>query len=162
MTLLKYSSVFHVTVEELFDFHADVSNLARISPPLPRFELLSEATESVEGDAQVFRLAVGPMGATWHARLTRVRRPYLIEDTQESGPFRSWRHQHRISPEDEGRARLTDVVSFRLLPTPVGEFIEYFFVRPGILGMFALRHRRTARILAGHHRDHEPTSMGQS
>ena len=162
MTLVTYSSVFDATVEELFDFHADVTNLARISPPFPRFELLSNATESHEGDAQVFRLSVGVLGTTWHARLTRVRRPYLIEDVQEAGPFRAWRHQHRISPEGDGRARLKDVVSFRLLPTPMGEFIEYFLVRPGILGMFALRHRRTAAILREHHANHEPNSRAQS
>ena len=64
------------------------------------------------------------MQARWVARIERVVEGKLLEDTQEGGPFRSWRHQHRVSPAPGG-ARLTDVVAFRLLPTPIGEFIEH-------------------------------------
>lgn len=70
----------------------------------------------------------------------------MMEDVQERGPFRKWRHQHRVHGEGDG-ARLTDVVSFRMLPTPVGEFLEYWLVRPMLIGMFAYRHRRTRALL---------------
>ena len=45
-------------------------------------------------------------------------------------------------------ARLTDTVSFRLLPTVVGEFVEYWTVRPALQLMFLWRHRKT-RVLLG-------------
>lgn len=148
VTLVIYSSPFAASAEDLFAFHLDASHLAAISPPIPRFELQTAPKLSELGDEQCFRLSIGPFGTTWRARITQVRRPDLIEDTQESGPFLRWRHQHRMAREGSG-SRLTDVVAFRLLPTPAGEFLEYVLVRPGILAMFAWRHWKTRAALRG-------------
>ncbi|WP_322796516.1 SRPBCC family protein [Tepidiforma sp.] len=146
MTVVRWSSQIDAPPEALFAFHADVRNLARISPPFPPFRLVSPPAPTREGDVQVFRLGWGPIGVDWHARITRVEEGRLIEDTHERGPFRRWRHQHRFSSEGSG-ARLTDVVAFRLLPTPVGEFLEWLLVRPALAGMFAYRHRQTRKAL---------------
>lgn len=147
MTLVVYSSAFSVPADDLFAFHLDAANLARISPPFPPFQLLDAPNPPSEGDLQVFRLGFGKAGVTWHARISRIQPGKMLEDTQESGPFRRWRHQHRVRAENGG-SRLTDVVSFRLIPTPVGEFLEFLLIRPGILTMFAWRHRRTRALLA--------------
>ena len=147
MTLVVHSSHFDVGAEELFEFHRDARNLGRISPPVPRFELLSEPGLSEAGDEQSFRLSIGPFGTEWNARITQLLPGRLLEDTQVSGPFLRWRHQHRVSVEGHG-SRLTDVVSFRALPTPAGEFLEFFLVRPGIKLMFLWRHRKTRSALA--------------
>ena len=147
MTLVVHSSRFTVSATELFAFHRDVRNLSTISPPIPRFELLSDPKLTEVGDEQSFRLSVGPFEATWEALVTKVETDRLIEDTQLSGPFLSWRHQHRMA-EDGAGSRLTDAVSFRAIPTPAGEFLEYVFVRPGIKLMFRWRHRKTRAAFA--------------
>jgi len=147
MTLVVYSSRFDVPAAKLYSFHLDASNLGAISPPLPRFELQTEPKQSELGDEQRFRLSIGPLGTKWNARITQLRPVSLIEDTQQAGPFLRWRHQHRISA-DGFASRLTDVVSFRLLPTRGGEILEYFLVRPGIVAMFAWRHWKTRSALA--------------
>lgn len=148
MTLVVHSSQLPVTAGVLFEFHRDVANLGRISPPIPRFELIGEPKPTELGDEQTFRLSLGPVGVRWRALVTRVDPGRLIEDTQLDGPFRSWRHQHRFSNEGEG-SRLTDAVSFRLIPTRAGEFAEWLLVRPGIRLMFAWRHWKTRRLLTG-------------
>ena len=146
MTKVVYRSRLEATPEELFEFHMDAENLAAISPPWPPFRVISETKRAAPGDLQVFRLGTGPVGTTWEARVTRVVRGRLLEDIQESGPFRSWRHQHQFLA-DGGGAILADVVEFRLLPTVVGEFLEYCLVRPPIWAMFAYRHWKTKRLL---------------
>lgn len=146
MTLVVKSSWFDVSVEELFSFHLDAGNLARISPPWPSFVMVSKSKPTEPGDVQVFRVGPWPFARTWQARITRVTPGLLLEDTQESGPFLSWRHQHRFVTEGTG-TRLTDVVSFRLLPTSAGAFLEYYLVKPVLTAMFAWRHRRTRRLL---------------
>ena len=147
MTLVIHSSHFDASSDDLFEFHRDARNLTRISPPIPRFELLSEPGRSEAGNEQTFRLSIGPFGSTWNAKITRLAPGRLLEDTQTSGPFLRWRHQHRVS-QDEAGSRLTDVVAFRALPTPAGEFVEYFLVRPGIKLMFVWRHWKTRAALA--------------
>jgi ligand-binding SRPBCC domain-containing protein len=147
MTLVLKSSRFDVSAETLFAFHLDAENLARISPPWPPIAMVSSPKPTAVGDVQVFRVGPWPVSQTWQARITRLVPGRLLEDTQESGPFVRWRHQHRVAREGPG-SRLTDVVSFRLLPTPAGAFIEYYLVRPAFIAMFAWRHRRTRRLLA--------------
>jgi ligand-binding SRPBCC domain-containing protein len=149
MTLLVKSSRFDVSPEALFEFHMDAENLARISPPWPPFVPVSTPQPTQLGDIQVFRVGPWPIARTWQARITQLVPGRLLEDTQEAGPFQRWRHQHRVAPDGDG-SRLTDVVAFRLLPTRVGEFIEYFSVRPALWAMFTYRHWRTRRLLANH------------
>lgn len=147
MTKVVYRSRLTATPEELFEFHMDTANLAAISPPWPPFRVISEPRRAEPGDLQVFQLGAGPLATVWEARVTRVVPGRLLEDRQESGPFRAWRHQHQFLADGDG-AMLVDVVEFRMLPTVVGEFLEFYLVRPFILGMFAWRHRRTRKLLA--------------
>lgn len=135
------------SAKELFEFHANVANLPVITPPFPPFRLVSEPKHAEEGDAQEFRVGWDRLGSTWTARISRVVPGRLMEDTLVTGPFAKWRHQHRFVDTAPGHARLTDAISFRLLPTRAGEFVEFFTVRPMIIGMFRYRHWKTRRIL---------------
>ncbi len=146
MTLVVYSSWIPASADDLFEIHMDAANLAAISPPFPPFRLLTAPKRAEAGDLQVMRLGFGRLSVEWHARVSRIVPGRLLEDVQERGPFRKWRHQHRCIAEGSG-SRLTDAVSFRLLPTVVGEFVEYWTVRPLLVGMFAYRHRRTRALL---------------
>ncbi len=149
MTHFRYRSfVPGVSAAELFTFHTRVENLARISPPFPPFSIVSAPGSAQEGDLQVFRLGWRPRwaGVTWRARITRLVAGRLLEDTQESGPFRRWRHQHRFR-EAPGGAILEDEIAFRLLPGPFGEFLEWLLIRPMLGAMFWWRHRRTRELI---------------
>ncbi len=146
MTLLRVRSFIPSPPEDLFAFHSDVRNLARISPPVPPFRLLTEPAPAREGDIQCFRLGWGRLGVTWTARISRVVEGRLIEDVQEQGPFRRWRHQHRFLPAPGG-AWLEDTVAFRLLPTAAGEFLEWLLVRPALVPLFWWRHWQTRNAL---------------
>jgi len=147
VTLFRKSSRFEASPEALFAFHMDAKNLARISPPWPPFVMVSPPKPTEAGDVQVFRVGPWPVARTWQARITRLEPGRVIEDTQESGPFLRWRHQHRVSADGDG-SRLTDVVAFRLLPTVLGEYVEYLLVRPALWAMFTWRHWRTRQLLA--------------
>jgi ligand-binding SRPBCC domain-containing protein len=146
VTLLDYASDMPCTQEEHFELHANVANLVRISPPFPPVSVVSPVKRSEPGDLQLIRCGWSRLGSTWRARVTQVVPDRLVEDVIEAGVFRKWRHQHRFSATPGG-SRLTDAVSFRLLPTPLGEFLEYLAVRPLLLAMFALRHRKTRNVL---------------
>lgn len=149
MTLVVHTSRMPVSAAALFDLHMDAANLPLISPAFPPVTLLSEPKASEVGDLQVLRFGFASLGLTWHARVTQVVPGLLLEDVQERGPFRKWRHQHRVAEAPDG-SELTDAVSFRLFPTPAGEFLEYLLVRPLLLGMFIVRHRKTRQFLIHH------------
>jgi ligand-binding SRPBCC domain-containing protein len=131
----------------VYAFHSDVSNFPRISPPFAPVEVVAAPNPTQTGDPQHFVLRLGLVRVAWTARITRMVPDRLIEDVQERGPFRAWRHQHRITPTGNG-SRLTDVIVFRLFPGWPGELAEYWSVRPALLVMLWWRHRRTRQLIA--------------
>jgi ligand-binding SRPBCC domain-containing protein len=150
-----HRSTFNVSPEELFEFHLNADNLAAISPPLPRFSMQSPVKSTEPGDLQEFRLSLGPLGTDWKARIKVLQREptaalgaRFLEDVQESGPFREWRHQHQVFPAGDGASELRDVLQFRLFPTPLGPLLDALLVAPGVKGMFAYRHWKTRRLLS--------------
>jgi len=147
MTLVVYRSRIAVSREDLFEFHAHVSNLAGISPPFPRLRIENASEPTREGDLQHIVLGAGPLRYAWDARVRTVIPGSLIEDVQERGPFRRWRHQHRFGDAGPGHAQLTDAISFSILPGTAGAFLEYLFARPAIWLLLAWRHRRTGALL---------------
>lgn len=153
MTLIRHSSHFDCSPETLFAFHLDARNLGRLSMPGQRFRLLSEEKTTEVGDLQVLELGSGPVTMEWLAEILRCEPPHVLEDIQVRGPFRKWRHQHRVTAEADG-ARLTDTVSFRFFPTVAGEFLEFWTVRPLMKGMFLWRHRKTRELLRRDAADH--------
>lgn len=150
MTTVRYQSVLSTSAEKLFEFHVNAENLPRITPPFPPFALLTPAGRSHPGDLQDLRLGWNRLGLTWRARMTRVEDGRLVEDVQDSGPFRCWVHRHEFRDVAPGQALLRDSVRFRFFPTPLGEFLEYFTVRPLVIGLFRYRHQKTRTALSHH------------
>ena len=147
---MAYASFLPVAPEVLFEFHMDVRNLTAISPPFPRVQVAAPCGRTAPGDLQEMTIGRGPLSVRWVARIERVVEGRLLEDVQERGPFRRWRHRHSVAAA-EGGSVLRDAVSFRLIPTAVGEFVEFWSVRPMLWTMFWWRHRRT-RALVAHHK----------
>jgi ligand-binding SRPBCC domain-containing protein len=151
VTVVSHKSTFDANPGDLFNVHLDAANLARISPPFPRMRFEDAPAPTKEGDRQVMWLTAGPVRVHWVAHVVRIRQPGTstpgyMEDRQESGPFREWRHQHQVFPEENGSV-LKDVVSFRLLPGRAGRLMDRVFVAPGLKLMFMWRHWRTHALL---------------
>jgi ligand-binding SRPBCC domain-containing protein len=130
----------------VFEFHADVRNLPRLTPGPAR--IVRASIPSRVGDVQVIEIGVRPFAARWRARIVRFDPPRVVVDVQAQGPFRYWRHTHTVRPEGAG-ARLVDRVEFRLLPGRLGRLVDTLVVAPALKLLFVERHRRTRRYLDG-------------
>jgi ligand-binding SRPBCC domain-containing protein len=137
-------------IAEVFAFHLDTRNAARIAPP-------SQRIVSVEG---TFPLALGsevrlrtrqwplPFAQTWRVRIARLEEPTLIEDEMLEGPFALWLHEHRFAELPGGRTRLTDHLTYALPGGPLGRIADRVAVRRLLLGTFRARHARTQALLS--------------
>ncbi|NBD37016.1 MAG: TIGR01777 family protein [Verrucomicrobia bacterium] len=112
----EFSAAMEVPVPcgELFDWHAADGALERLLPPFQRVEIRRAAEAMKEGETVVLRLRAGPFFKDWVARLEEVRPPASFVDVQEKGPFRAWRHEHRMEVLGETRSQLEDKVRWRL------------------------------------------------
>lgn len=128
----------------VFDFHANVYNLPKLTPGPAR--ILHASVPTRAGDLQVIEFGIGPLAIRWHARIRRFDPPRTVVDEQERGPFRFWRHTHGVVQAVDG-VFLVDVVQFSLLPGPLGPLLDRLLVSPVLRLLFAERHRRTRRLL---------------
>jgi ligand-binding SRPBCC domain-containing protein len=129
-------------VGAVFAFHERPDAFAKLTPPGQPVSVISHAGGIETGARVVIRLGFGFVSIKWVAVHTRYEKNRLFEDTQESGPFRSWRHQHRFAAEGSG-ARLTDHIDFELPGGRVAERIFGAVIRAQLEKMFAYRHKVT-------------------
>lgn len=130
-------------VERVFAFHERPDALQKLIPPGQPVTVVSHTGGIEKGARVVLRLGFGPFSIDWIALHTAYEKNRFFEDTQVSGPFRSWKHQHRFASEGEG-ARLTDHVDFELYGGHATEVLFGGLVKAQLDKMFAYRHSVTA------------------
>jgi ligand-binding SRPBCC domain-containing protein len=140
MTIFERSVEIKASPEEVFQLHLHPANLARLMSPFIRSEIVAPYSPSRVGDTVTIVIRLPFIALKWEAAITRVSEG-LLEDVQVSGPFQSWRHEHRVEDIGGGRARLTDRVEFRFLPRALGQ-LDHRLVKPLLALAFAHRHRK--------------------
>jgi uncharacterized protein (TIGR01777 family) len=141
--------------ELLFRWHAAAGAFDRLVPPWDRVELAYEPP-MVAGERPVIHLRLGPLRLPWVARYERVDPSFGFVDVQERGPFRSWRHEHRMHPSEDGRSVLEDHVTYTLPLSPIGRFFGSGLARRKIERLFAWRHAVTRQDLARFAQETQP------
>lgn len=90
------------------------------------------------------RLGLGPLVIAWVAEHVVYEPPRLFEDVQVRGPFRSWRHRHRVLADGDG-ARLRDEVEYEAPGGVVAPLVDRVLIRPMLARLFRYRHAVTRR-----------------
>jgi ligand-binding SRPBCC domain-containing protein len=148
-SVIELSCEIDAPIAEVFAFHLDTRNAARITPP-------SQQIVSVEG---TFPLALGgevrltmkqrplPFAQTWVIRVVRLEPPTLVVDRMLRGPFALWQHEHRFAELPGGRTRMTDHLTYALPGGPLGRIADALLGRRLIERTFRDRHARTQALL---------------
>lgn len=105
----RHEQVVTVPRERVVAFFHDVRNLKRISPPVPRMDLLTEEFQVRPGAVFSFRLSAGPFARTLRTVILWVDKDGSFADRLEGSPFAHWEHTHRFRPSDGG-TRIIDEV----------------------------------------------------
>ena len=147
--MIESSCEIDAPIAQVFAFHLDTRNAARIAPP-------GQSVLSVEGS---FPLRLGsevrlrarqlplPWAQTWLVRVARLEEPTLIVDELLRGPFATWRHEHRFAELPGGRTRLTDHVTYELPGGALGRMANALVGRRLLLATFRSRQARTRALL---------------
>jgi len=135
-----YQSTLPASTQAVYDWHTRAAALPRLTPPWQRVDVLQPARIEDGARAKLRIHLLGPITVTWDARHEQVNRPTGFTDVQESGPFRSWRHEHRFEPEGDDRTRMTDRIDFQAPLGPVGRVLSG--VERELPRAFAWRHQQ--------------------
>lgn len=162
-------------LELVFAFFANPENLPRLmprwqkarieeaafAPPPPRPPGTPRLPGIVAGARTRMTISfrafpLSPVRIPWDAEISEFVWNEHFCDIQHRGPFKSWRHCHRLhtSPNPDPKAHdavpgtlLTDHLEYDLPLGPLGTIANALFVRRQLAGTFRYRQRRTAQLL---------------
>ncbi len=147
-----------VSIDRVWEFGSNPKNLAGISPK--HLGVSIPDPPACENNALVV-IKMAPLGIplpiSWNSRLSKVQATgpkRLFVDTQESGPFAYWRHEHHfeagemeVTSERSGQkvkmrepgTWIRDRVEYENPMGLAGEFAHRLFGRAQLESMFAYR-----------------------
>jgi ligand-binding SRPBCC domain-containing protein len=149
MPLFERSCVVRAPVGEVFAFHLDTRNAARIAPrTMPVVAVHGSFPLAQHDEVEiVVRLWPTPIRQTWRVEAERIVEPTLIVDRMLAGPFPSWVHQHRFEDLGAGSTRLTDHVDYHLPLGLLGSAADALLVRRMLARTFRYRQSKTRELL---------------
>ncbi|MGE3840990.1 MAG: TIGR01777 family oxidoreductase [Vicinamibacterales bacterium] len=145
---LRTSVKLDVPVEEAFAFFSSARNLGLITPAGMSFRIL-EAPSAISGGARIrYRLRIAGVPLGWLTRIASWETGSRFVDIQESGPYRTWWHEHTFRGEGT-----QTVMDDRVLYTPpfgvLGRMAHRIVIAPMLRRIFAYR-GHVIRLRFGH------------
>lgn len=156
MPTLEFETHIAAPIAKVWALFEDVTHaIPAIYAPADRVEVEHADLPPAIG-GKVIILARGPFGTIrMVAKFVEHRPPHAVVfgeearfvDEQESGPFKSWRHEHDFERVDEKNSRMLDRVTYRVPFGPIGAIVDWVYVRRKIKRMFRYRSEAVKRAL---------------
>jgi len=140
----------NASAEELFAWHARPGAFERLVPPWERVRVIERTGRLEDGLRVVLEMRIGPVPVRWTAVHRDVVAGRQFVDEQEGGPFKTWRHVHRMIPAGPDRSTLEDHVEFELPLGLVGRLAEPWAVGRRLARTFRYRHDVTRADVEAH------------
>jgi ligand-binding SRPBCC domain-containing protein len=138
---LVFESEVGASVQQLWEFHRDVSALKKLAPPGATVTIVGDTTAVEEGAIHELVVRRGFVPIRWVARIHDVSESGFT-DTAVRSPFAAWSHKHEFLAGPNGSI-LRDTVTFALPFGPLGKLVAKLFVIKDITRMFEHRHAVT-------------------
>ncbi len=140
-----YRSIVPGWAGDVFRWHERPDALLKLTP-LRRWMRIEKQEGGLRDGARItFSFGVGPLRVRWEARHYGYVEGTQFCDEQVRGPFRVWRHCHRVVPVGVGESLYVDRVEYAVPGGPLARGL----VRPLLRRLFAWRHQIVHRAFAG-------------
>jgi len=124
------------TIDEVFPFFADASNLSVLTPDWLQFQVVSEIPVEMAVDTRIdYRIRLHGIPLKWTSRISHWEPPLFFVDEQVRGPYRLWIHEHRFEAADGG-TRVWDHVRYGVWG---GRVVNRLMVEPDLERIFQFR-----------------------
>jgi ligand-binding SRPBCC domain-containing protein len=125
--------------DSLFEFFCNAENLAVLSPPWLRFEIVTPTPiEMEEGKIIDYKLKIHGIPIKWRTEITEWNPPFSFTDVQLIGPYSTWIHQHKFEEVDEG-VLMHDLVQFKSPGWFLEPIVHKLFVKNDLIKIFRYR-----------------------
>lgn len=137
------------TLEQVFAFFERAENLAAITPPRQRFEILTPLPIRMRAGARIeYRLRAFGLPLRWTTEITEYDPPHAFVDVQLRGPYARWVHRHAFASAGPDAVRMTDTVDYELPLWPLSALGGAQFVARELRSIFDYRRDAIAQRIA--------------
>ncbi|HOI86595.1 MAG TPA: SRPBCC family protein [Lentimicrobium sp.] len=148
MPVFQKTQLVNAGLETCWNFFSNPANLSRITPPEMDFRILFPDPVPVMYAGMIIRYKVRPfpfMKVTWITEITQVKEKHFFIDTQVSGPYRLWHHQHLFRATPDG-VEMTDIVNYELPFGFIGKLLAGRMVKRKVEAIFKHRTKVISRL----------------
>ena len=138
--VFEYTSGFPFSSKEVFDWHKNESAFQRLSPPWDEVRIVERINGIEKGARTIIDVKIWPIWKRWIAEHTDYKEGCSFTDTQITGPFAFWQHQHIVSPLTHCTSSLTDHIEYTLPLGFLGRIFGGAMIRQKLQKMFRYRH----------------------
>ena len=140
MHTLERTQRLDVPLEQAFAFFADAANLAIVTPPWLRFNVLTPPPIVMRRGTLIdYRLRVRRVPIRWRTEIVAWEPPHRFVDVQLRGPYARWEHTHTFEADGADAVVMTDRVVYALPLGPLGALAQRLFVRRDLEQLFDYR-----------------------
>lgn len=133
-------------IDKVFDFFSRAENLQQITPPWLDFRFVTPPpSEITRGTKIKYALKLRRIPINWVTEISVWEPPFRFIDTQLSGPYRKWIHEHRFEMIEDS-TRMTDTVEYELPFGPLGHLAHKIFVKSDLIKIFTYRHSQIKKL----------------
>lgn len=144
---LERTQVIPLSIDKVFAFFADATNLEAITPDWLHFEILTSGALAMKpGTLIEYKLRWRRLPVRWLTAITTWSPPSRFVDVQLRGPYRLWEHEHTFEGISDGTL-MRDVVRYALPGGFLGRLAHFCFVRGDLERIFDFRARKVAELL---------------
>lgn len=136
-----------VSMTDAFAYHERPGALDRLVPPWESIRVVQPPSGLEVGTRVELKKYVLGIPFSYVARHSVYQPPHRFQDVQESGPFRSWQHDHIFTAAGDDRSTLTDRLQIQLPGGGLAASLGRLPLRRMLQQMFAYRHVTTANDL---------------
>lgn len=133
------------SAEQVFDWHEAPGAFERLTPPWERVRVLQHEGGIRDGARVSLLVGPRPFSLRWDLEHRDYQYGRSFTDQQRRGPFRYWRHVHRMIPDGPHACVLEDAIEYELPLGMLGRLIGEPIMRRKLTRLFAFRHEVTRR-----------------
>lgn len=136
--ILRHRSKLPFSAEEVFDWHLNPKALERMIPPWEKVKVISkEGNPSQVGTHILLQTKIGFFSQKWKIKHSEYIEGESFTDIQVKGPFKDWKHIHKVHPIDEQNCEWEDEI--HCVPP---FFVSRSWIEKKVKKMLLWRHER--------------------
>ena len=144
--ILKSTTIINQPLTKVFDFFSKAENLDKLTPTYLKFRIVTPLPIDMKPGALItYQLKLYGIPFSWTTKITKWEPPYLFEDSQLKGPYKTWIHEHRFE-EIDGKVHMYDYLQYESPGWFLEPLINAMFVKANVHKIFEYREKALKAI----------------